>query len=253
MKRKLSYDISYSQLKSWRKYENWALYVSMGCTIAKPIIAYWSAECEFIQFLSYISLVLYGILFVVVEIFLQPRVATERQKGLLDNSLGTKLLIENTEGYYDNDNVPVGTKKLLVNTFENCFFTYSIMKKMLPKIATYNIILFVILLGFAYFGFQNNHIAMALLQLFFSTIFFRRLMHHISFCLRLKEIQELFINLFSSKSVTDKELEDNGYYYTLMYEPALAYNKAPNSDKVYDASKEELNKQWADMKKRYGI
>lgn len=36
MKRKLSYDISYSQLKSWRKYENWALYVSMGCTIAKP-------------------------------------------------------------------------------------------------------------------------------------------------------------------------------------------------------------------------
>ena len=108
-------------------------------------------------------------------------------------------------------------------------------------------------MGFAYFGFQKNHIAMALLQLFFSTIFFRRLMHHISFCLRLKEIQELFINLFSSKSVTDKELEDNGYYYTLMYETALAYNKAPNSDKVYDASKEELNKQWADMKKRYGI
>ena len=110
------------------------------------------------------SLVLYGLLFVVVEIFFQPRVATERQKGLLDNSLGTKLLIGNTEGYYDNDNVPIGAKKLLVNTFENCFFTYSIMKKMLPQIATYNIILFIVLLGFAYFGFNNNEIAMALLQ-----------------------------------------------------------------------------------------
>ena len=255
MERTLSYDISYSQLKSWRKFENWALYVSMGCTILKPIILSLGIALDIgvINFLAFMSLVLYGLLFVVVEIFLQPRVATERQKGLLDNSLGTKLLIGNTEGYYDNDNVPIGAKKLLVNTFENCFFTYSIMKKMLPQIATYNIILFIVLLGFAYFGFNNNEIAMALLQLFFSTIFLRRLMHHISFCLRLKEIQEQFIHLFSSTSVSDKELEDNGYYYALMYETALAYNKAPNSDKIYEESKDELNKKWADMKQRYGI
>lgn len=38
-----------------------------------------------------------------------------------------------------------------------------------------------------------------------------------------------------------------------MYETALAYNKAPNSDKVYENSKEELNKKWAVIKKRYGI
>ena len=251
----MSYDISYSQLNVWRRYENWVLYLSIGCTIVKAAASQFGIETglDFIYYLGFISLVLYGILYVIVEIFLQPRVATERQKGLLDNSLGTKLLLGNTEGYYDNDNVPIGAKKLLVNTFENCFFTYSIMKKMLPQIATYNIILFIVLLGFAYFGFNNNEIAMALLQLFFSTIFLRRLMHHISFCLRLKEIQEQFIHLFSSTSVSDKEIEDNGYYYALMYETALAYNKAPNSDKIYEESKDELNKKWAEMKQRYGI
>lgn len=206
-----------------------------------------------INFLFCLSLAMYGILFVGVEIFLQPRVATERQKGLLDNSLGTKLLIDDTEGYYDNDNVPVGAKKLLVNTFENCFFTYSIMKKMLPRIAVWNIVIFVVLLCIAYCGYMKSQIAMALLQLFFSTIFFRRLMYHISFYLRLKELQDQFIHLFSSKYVTEKELADNGYYYALMYETALAYNKAPNSDKVYEASKNELNKKWSIMKKRYGI
>jgi len=255
MERKLSYDISYSQLNVWRRYENWVLYLSIGCTIVKVAASQFGIETglDFIYYLGFISLVLYGILYVIVEIFLQPRVATERQKGLLDNSLGTKLLIDGTEGYFDNDNNPIGAKKLLVNTFENCFFTYNIMKKMLPKVATCNIILFVVLLAFAYFGYQNNYIAMALLQLFFSTVFFRRLMHHVSFCLRLKELQEQFIHLFSSHSVTEKELEDNGYYFTLMYETALAYNKAPNSDKVYENSKEELNKKWAVIKKRYGI
>lgn len=85
----------------------------MGCTLLKPIVLSigiaWSIGI--INFLAFMSLVLYGLLFVVVEIFFQPRVATERQKGLLDNSLGTKLLIGNTEGYYDNDNVPIGAKK----------------------------------------------------------------------------------------------------------------------------------------------
>lgn len=255
MKRELPYDISYSRLKCWRKFENFALYVSIGCSLAVQTLQQLDGNCiiGFVQVLSFISLIMYGILFVVVEIFLQPRVATERQKGFLDNSLGTKLLLNNTVGYYDNDNIPVGAKKLLVNTFENCFFTYSIMKKMLNKIVLCNIGLFLVLLFFAYYGYKDNLIAMTLLQIFFSTIFFRRLMYHISFCLKLKEIQDLLIYLFSSKSVSKKKLEDNGYYYTLMYETALAYNKAPNSDKIYEKYKDELNEQWAMMKKRYGI
>lgn len=255
MARNLPYDIPYSYLKKWRICENWTLYISMFCSVVKPIVLHYNIDSFYciLNFLFYLSLAVYCILFVVVEIFLQPRVATERQKGLLDNSLGTKLLIEDTEGYYDNDNVPVGAKKLLVNTFENCFFTYSIMKKMLPRIAVWNIIFFVALLCIAYYGYMKSQIAMALLQLFFSTIFFRRLMYHISFCFRLKELQDQFIHLFSSNTITEKELADNGYYYTLMYETALAYNKAPNSDKVYEASKDELNKKWAIMKKRYGI
>ena len=73
----------------------------MGCTLLKPIVLSIAWSIGIINFLAFMSLVLYGLLYVVVEIFLQPRVATERQKGLLDNSLGTKLLIENTEGYYD--------------------------------------------------------------------------------------------------------------------------------------------------------
>lgn len=74
MKRELPYDISYSRLKCWRKFENFALYVSIGCSLAVQTLQQLDGNCiiGFVQVLSFISLIMYGILFVVVEIFLQP-------------------------------------------------------------------------------------------------------------------------------------------------------------------------------------
>ena len=53
--------------------------------------------------LNYISIIGYGILYIIVEIIMQPMAANERRKGFIDNSLGTKLLEKPVLNYYDND------------------------------------------------------------------------------------------------------------------------------------------------------
>lgn len=55
---------------------------------------------------------------------MQPMAANERRKGFIDNSLGTKLLEKPVLNYYDNDSIEKGPYKMLVNCYENCFFTY---------------------------------------------------------------------------------------------------------------------------------
>lgn len=62
---------------------------------------------------------------------MQPMAANERRKGFIDNSLGTKLLEKPVLNYYDNDSIEKGPYKMLVNCYENCFFTYNIIKVML--------------------------------------------------------------------------------------------------------------------------
>ena len=71
---------------------------------------------------------------------MQPMAANERRKGFIDNSLGTKLLEKPVLNYYDNDSIEKGPYKMLVNCYENCFFTYNIIKVMLPKMAIKNTI-----------------------------------------------------------------------------------------------------------------
>ena len=67
---------------------------------------------------------------------MQPMAANERRKGFIDNSLGTKLLEKPVLNYYDNDSIEKGPYKMLVNCYENCFFTYNIINTTLKNLKT---------------------------------------------------------------------------------------------------------------------
>ena len=72
-----------------------------------------------------------------------PATARKRRKGFIDNSLVSKFLNKNVEGYYTNDNLKYGPYKMLVNCCENCFFTLNIAKGMVTQILVKNILLFI--------------------------------------------------------------------------------------------------------------
>lgn len=142
MERQLPYEISYNTVTCWRRIEDGFLW---GVFICQIILQIFQINCikhlldsmgnivNILNVLNYFFIILYGILYIVVEIIMQPMVSNERRKGFIDNSLGTKLLDRPVLKYYDNDSVEQGPYKMLVNCYENCFFTYNIIKVMLPK------------------------------------------------------------------------------------------------------------------------
>lgn len=132
MERQLPYEISYNTVAYWRKIENGFLWGVFICSI---LLQTFQVDCikhsldstgsviNLLNILNYFSIIGYGILYIVVEIIMQPMVANERRKGFIDNSLGTKLLERPVLNYYDNDSIEQGPYKMLVNCYENCFFT----------------------------------------------------------------------------------------------------------------------------------
>lgn len=259
MERQLPYAINYKTLKRYRTVENLFLWSVFILSILIQLL-----KCETIEglvcqnvivvlnVLNYISIIGYGLLYIIVEIIMQPIVASERRKGFIDNSLGTKLLNMPVTNYYDNDSIKEGAYKLLVNCYENCYFTYNIAKEMLLNMVLKNTFLFIALLIFAYFGISNNIIAIPILQLFLSSLFLMELVYHIIFYFKLKNLCEQFRNIFSDKKNATEKLK-YAVYMTLEYETSLAYNKAPNNDAIYKRLNEKLTQEWEEIKERYDI
>ena len=262
MERQLPYAISYNTVTYWRKIEDGFLWSVFICQITLQLFQINSVNhlldsmgciADVLNMLNYIFIILYGVLYVVVEIIMQPMAANERRKGFVDNSLGTRLLDKPVLNYYDNDTIEQGAYKMLVNCYENCFFTYNIIKDMLPKIIIKNIILFVLLLIFAYYGIKDNVVAIPFLQLFLSSLFLIELIYHIAFFFRLKNLCDKFKQIFSTpKSTKNKTIQD-AIYMVLEYETTLAYNKSPNSNSVYKKLNNKLTEEWRCIKQNYDI
>lgn len=261
MHRQLPYDVSYETLNCWRKIETALLW----CTFISPIlysilqIPYFHNNLciidyitSFLSFFNYFSVIGYGGLYIAIEIIMQPMVAQERRKGLLDNSIGTNFLARSVTNYYDNDEISYGMYKLLVNCFENCYFTYHIVKRMLLCVILKNITLGFLLSLIAYLGIMSSFVFIPIIQLFISSLFLYELAYHISFFFRLKRLYEQFQYIFQRR-ISKKEAEKDAIYMVLEYEAALAYNKSPNSDSVYNKMREQLTAEWIQIKERYRI
>ena len=240
MDRQLPYEISYKTIAFWRNIENGFLWSTFICSI---LLQTFQINCishsldsikwiaNLFNVLNYISIIGYGILYIIVEIIMQPMAANERRKGFIEK----------------------GPYKMLVNCYENCFFTYNIIKVMLPKMAIKNTILFGLLLIFAYYGIKDNVVAIPFLQLFLSSLFLIELIYHIAFFFRLKNLCDKFKQIFSTpKSTKNKTIQD-AIYMVLEYETTLAYNKSPNSNSVYKKLNNKLTEEWSCIKQNYDI
>ena len=254
----LPYETDYKILDKCRLVETIGLY---GCSILSlliPVISNFPKNAiliiimDFLKIMDLIVIVVYYILNVVTETFLYPATARKRRKGFLDNSIGSKYLQKPVRGYYSNDEIAQGSKKMMVNCCENCFFTYKIAKKMLPQVIMKNVILTLVFIVVAYFGFNDNVIALPILQILLSSLFLTELIHHINFITKLKTLLERFWDEFSESHEEDKTFQ-NAILFFMDYETTLAYNKAPLSNSIYKKINKELTKEWEKRKERYDI
>lgn len=254
----LPYEADYSLLSKCRKWGTRCLWVIGGLSVILPILnlfTYYGLINLLIWIINLIYFLLiigYYILDIYTETFLYPATARKRRKGFIDNSLGSKFLEKKVEGYYTNDTLNYGPYKMIINCSENCFFTLNIAKGMLPQIIIKNIICSIGFLIIAYLGIKDSLIAIPILQILLSTLFFTELIHHINFITKLEQLFERFKQAFVLKTDNEKTLQEAVLLF-LDYETTLAYNKAPLSDTVYAKLNEKLSKEWEEIKKRYEI
>ena len=111
LNRFLPYEADYELLSKCRDLGSKCLWGISGLSIMLPIISLISdniwigAIYSVFNLIYFILIVGYYVLNIYTETFLYPATARKRRKGFIDNSLGSKFLEKNVEGYYTNDNL----------------------------------------------------------------------------------------------------------------------------------------------------
>jgi len=144
MSRIVPFDSNYTTV---RKFEKTAFYCLLFSAIAiiylwlilkvEPLISFKISSAttiDLVKVLSYVSMIGYiGLSSVAKYLFYS---AEKVKRGdLIDNSFGTCYSDCNSAGYYNNDDIPFGVKKLAINTYESSFHTEQTLRKMLFKYA----------------------------------------------------------------------------------------------------------------------
>lgn len=257
----LPYRQAFQTMKRWRTVATCLLYAISVFSVAIPVLNQRSATpviattLSITHFVNYLLIVSYYAVSVVTEVFLYPAAARQRRLNLIDNSLGSRFLGQDSQGYFSNDVVPQGPYKLCVNCFENCFFTYSIAKGMQKSVVTKNAVFALVFLSLAYVGIKSNSVGLPILQIFLSALFLTDLIHHLNFTSKLGILLDRFKQFFMETETNPSIKAALHYPVSLLmdYETTLAYNKGPMSDRVYNAMKERLSTEWEQMKTYYKI
>ena len=208
IQRFLPYEADYNLLDKCRNCEAIGLWGIGACSILLPILNYFSDNVvvktiyNIINLTYLLFIVAYYVLNIYTETFLYPATARKRRKGFIDNSLGSRFLEKQVEGYYTNDKLSFGPYKMIVNCAENCYFTKNIARAMIPQVVIKNVLFIAVFLIIAYIGIKDNLVAIPILQILLSTLFLTELVHHINFIGKLEQLFERFKDFFLKKKQT---------------------------------------------------
>lgn len=141
MTRYVPFDSKYDQIRKLEKsafilliisavliFANWIL----GKFFDKTINEHYSHLKDFAKVISYVSMVGYLIIKLVAKILFH-NVEKLKRNDLIDNAFGTNYSDDNTTGYYNNDEIDNGIRKLALNAYESAFHTENILKLMIYK------------------------------------------------------------------------------------------------------------------------
>jgi hypothetical protein len=141
MTRIVPFDPTYTQIKKLEKSAfillilsaiiiavNWAIIKYAN----KPIPKELTNIQEISKVISYVSIIGYLMITLLTRILFHT-VEKRKRNDLIDNSFGTTYSDENTVGYYNNQEIDNGIRKLTLNSYESSFHTENTLKLMIYK------------------------------------------------------------------------------------------------------------------------
>lgn len=182
------------------------------------------------------------------ELHFYPKAEEARVQGLFDNAMDTKKLGHTLDNYYDNQSHPIGVRKLVVNSFQGCYFTYNEAKEMTPRLIVTNAVFFILFIVVAFLGFSTDT-CVSLAQAFISQAFLVRLIRQLYFLHHVSTAYESFKHAFSSPAISDAY----ALYAMVSYEKALSGYSSMIDGRIYNRKRDQLNADWEDMKKMYNL
>jgi len=210
---------------------------------------------HWINIFNIIAIALFFIIEILNEYILLPLADNKRRDDFIDNSFGSKFSIKNSIDYYDNQEIENGMYKAAVNQFENCFFTYSLVKISTVSKIVIPAVMLIFMSIIAYYGFSRVPFALTILQAFFSANILGDLIKHLILINRLSSIQDSWLQLFQNINLK-QEVSNNEPHilrYWLQYETLHSKINANISNKTFNKSNEKLTADWNDLKTKYNI
>lgn len=210
---------------------------------------------DLINTLNIICIICFFVLDIVVENILIPQADSKRRDDFIDNSFGSSFSSNPSIGYFDTMGLQQGLFKAASNLFENCFFTYSLVKAVTIRKTLLPTVVLLSIAVFAYYGFKQVPFALTLLQALFSATVLGNLIKHFILMVRLHSIHDAWITLFQNqdiKSNTEK-YRTLIYRYWLQYETLHSRIQAGIPDKIFNKLNPNLTKEWEEIKMRYNI
>lgn len=170
---------------------------------------------------------------------------------VVDNAFGTKIGDSHSDNYFDNEDINTGTKKLLYNTAESCFFSYNEMKSMACGVSVKTMLPFVI---FAV-GLVLNK-AEVIMAIFRISAIMVLVIQALQFFVTLMQLQVLQSNMFATlkhKVGNTAQFNAECINYTLEYETVMVWYGTKIPDKVYRKLNEKLTNEWEGFKKTFVV
>lgn len=205
--------------------------------------------------LNIISICVFFILDVTTEYILTPVMEGIRRDDFLDNSFGTTFSLHSSVKYFDNEDLPHGMFKAAANLFENCFFTYSLVKALTIYKILIPAIIMVFVAACTYFGFKAVPFALSFLQVLFSAKLLGSVLKHCILLVRLGQIQSDLISLFQQPdfNVNSQSHHVNVLRLLLQYETLHSSTPADIPDRVFKKLNDKLTSDWQSTRIRYNI
>ena len=190
-----------------------------------------------------------------VEFILIPQAESKRRDDFIDNSFGSSFSTNPSIGYYDNEEIGKGLYRASVNLFENCFFTYSLVKSIITRKIIAPAVIMITVAVCAFYGFKQVPFALSLLQVLFSMNLLGELVKYCILLVRLHNIQDCWITLFQHDDFKQNvyKYATSIYRYWLQYEALHSRIQAGVPDSHFKKMNETLTKDWEGIKSRYKI
>lgn len=262
MSRIVPFDVNYDQINRLNRTAFICLFLSstiilinwgIGKFLNQQSLINYLGWMDMAKTLSYVFMVAYLTINIISKILFHSA-EKKKRNDLIDNSFGTKYSDENSSGYYNNDDVEVGIKKLALNSYESSFHTENTLKFMLYKSLIYLILISIPFL-LSIFSRNGGDIVRIIFEISIPLTLLHEFIIMLNYYLNVAEINERFKVEFTN--ISQKNLTETDFPKLLIpvmeYYSIKAWANTSLDSKIFIKNNEKVSKKWEERKAKLNL